>query len=249
MIFAVTQTIADTIRKRGITTQTVLVPNGADTSVFVPKNKSFRTKIRTKYDLPLDKVIIIYCGSGTISYYRLDHILASIGFLSKEVKEKIYIVFYVYNGSDKLRQMQNKLGIGNNILEIRNPLPRRCLAEVLSSCDVGLLPFDDAEYLLCARSTKLYEYLSSGLYVISSGPKGGELDELFSANPNLGLFILPNTKNFALYINRMLKKKEYFFSDTLRKLRHTFIKENYDRRSIMETAMKYLLKRVRLVSC
>ena len=247
VIFAVTETIADTVRGRGVATQTVLVPNGADTLVFVPKSESFRAEIRTKYNLPLGKVVAVYCGSGTIPYYRLDHVLASVRLLSEEVKDRIFIVFYVYDGSEKLKQMQRELGIADNVLEIRDPLPRKCLAEVLSSCDVGLLPFDDAGYLLCARSTKLYEYLSSGVYVISSGPKGGELDELFSANPTLGLFIRSNTKDFALSMSRMLEKREYLFSDALRKLRHSFIKENYDRRNIMGTAMKDLLKRVRLV--
>jgi len=247
VIFVATQTIAETVRKRGVATQFVLVPNGADTSVFVPRSEALRMKIRRKYNLPLDKVVAVYCGSGTISYYRLDRILASVRFLSEEEKSRIYIVFYVYNGFEKLKQMQKKLGIEDNVLEIRGPLPRKCLAEVLSSCDVGLLPFDDDAYLLCARSAKLYEYLSSGLYVISSGPKGGELDELFSDNLSLGMFIYPTAKDFALSLDHIVKKREHSFSDALRKSRHSFIRENYDRRKIMETAMKNLLKRVYLV--
>jgi len=247
VIFVATQTIAETIRKRGIAAQFVLVPNGADTSVFVPRSESLRVKIRKKYNLPLDKVVAVYSGSGTISYYRLDHILASVRSLSEEEKSRIHIVFYVYNGFEKLKQMQRKLGIGDNVLEIRTPLPRRCLAEVLSSCDVGLLPFDDDAYLLCARSAKLYEYLSSGLYVISSGPKGGELDEFFWDNPTLGMFIHPSAKDFAVSMNSISRKREYSFSDALRKSRHLFIRENYDRKNTMETAMKDLLKRVYLV--
>lgn len=247
VIFVATQTIAEAVRKRGVATQFVLVPNGADTSVFVPRSESFRMKIRRKYNLPLDRVVAVYCGSGTISYYRLDRILASFRFLSQEEKSKIYFVFYVYNGFEKLKQIQKKLGIEDNVLEIRGPLPRKCLAEVLSSCDVGLLPFDDEAYLLCARSAKLYEYISSGLYVISSGPKGGELDELFSDNPSLGMFIHPSAKDFALSLGHIMKKREKLSSDALRKSRHSFIKENYDRRNTMETAMKDLLKRVYLV--
>ena len=244
VIFVATQTIADTVRKRGVTTQFVLVPNGADTSVFVPKSESLRMKIRRKYNLPLDKVVAVYCGSGTILYYRLDHILASVRFLSQEVKDRIYMVFYVYNGFEELKQMQKELGIEGNVLEVRGPLPRKCLAEVLSSCDVGLLPFGDDAYLLCARSAKLYEYLSSGLYVISSGPKGGELDELFSGDPTLGMFVYPSAKDFALSVSDILRKGEYLFSDGLRKSRHSFIRKDYDRRNIMETAMKDLLERV-----
>lgn len=242
VIFTATQTIAGSIRKRGVDTQIALVPNGADTSVFLPENESDRSKIRMKYKLPLDKVIAVYCGSGTASYYRLDRVLSSVKLLSQEVKDRIYVVFYVFSGSKKLQRMQRELEISDNVLEIRDPLPRKSLAEVLGVCDVGLLPFDDAAYLLCARSTKLYEYLSSGLYVISSGPKGGELEALFSDNPAFGLFIHPSAKNFAVSVRHVLKKGKNLFSGDLRRLRHSFVEKHYNRKAIMKKAMKTLLE-------
>jgi len=242
VIFAATQTLANTVRKRGVATQMILVPNGADTAVFIPKSETVRSSIRERYDLPKDKVVAVYCGSGTILYYRLDKVLESIRLLSQEEKEKICVVFYVYNGLEKLKLMQNELGISGDVLDIRGPLPRKDLAEVLSSSDVGLLPFDDEAYLLCARSTKLYEYLSSGLYVISSGPKGGELDKLFMNNPKLGMFICPIAGDFGLSMSHVLRKGQHLFNDSLRKSRHSFIRENYDRKTIMETAMQALLE-------
>jgi len=66
----------------------------------------------------------------------------------------------------------------------------------------------------------------------------------FSANPALGLFIRPSAEDFAHAISHILKTPEDFFSDDLRKLRHSFIKKSYDRKSIMETTMKALLERV-----
>ena len=244
VIFAATQTIGDTVRKRGVTTPIILVPNGADTSVFLPKNEGLRRNIRMKYNLPQDKIVAVYCGSGTILYYRLDVVLSCLNFLPPEVKDKIYVVFYVYDGTEKLEQEQKELGIAGSILEIRGPLPRESLAEVLAACDIGLLPFDDKAYLLCARSTKLYEYLSSGLYVICSGPEGGELDAFFSANPALGLFIRPNAKDFALSVGNILKVRGDLLGDDLRESRHSFIEKNYDRRAVMKVAMKDLLERV-----
>jgi len=245
LIFAATQTIAETVRRRGVTAQTVLVPNGADTSVFVPKNESVRRNIRAKYNLPQDKVVAVYCGSGTIPYYRLDVILSCLNFLSQEAKDKVYVVFYVYDGSEKLKRMQKDLGITGKTLDIRDPLPRKSLAEVLAACDVGLLPFDDDEYLLCAKSTKLYEYLSSGLHVVSSGPERGELDAFFSNDPALGLFIRPRAEDFARSLGQVLKTTEDLFGDDSRKLRYLFVRRSYDRRSIMNTAMKTLSERLR----
>jgi glycosyltransferase involved in cell wall biosynthesis len=244
VIFVVTQTIADSMRKRGIATQIVLVPNGADASVFLPQNESDRGETRMKYKLPLDKVVAVYCGKGTISYYRLDCVLSSIKLLSQKVKDRIHVVFYVYGGSEGLKQMVKELKIGDDLLEIRDPLPRKSLAEVLAACDIGLLPFDDAKYLLCARSAKLYEYLSSGLYVISSGPKGGELDEFFSANPALGSFTPLSAKDFVVSLDHVLKTKENILNEDLRKYRHSFIERHYDRKAIVKKAMKITLKHV-----
>jgi len=237
---AVTQTIADTVQGRSAQARILLVPNGADTEVFCPLGQSIRKRIRQENGLPLDKIVVIYCGSGTNPYYRLNDTLASIKILSEKTREKIFFVFYLYNGIENLRGLQHKLGIPSSQLEIRNPLPRNKLAQILSSCDVGLVPFDAKPYLLCARSTKLYEYLSSGLYVVCSGPKGGELDVLFSSNDELGMFVLPSVENFAKASSYISEHHEKSLSKESRDLRHSFIRENYDRKNTMKKALDTL---------
>ena len=244
-IFAATQTIADTLRRRGVATPTLLVSNGADTSVFLPQDEILRMKIRTEYCLPLDKALVVYCGSGTIPYYRLDVVISCLKSLSQEEKDRIFVVFYVYDGLKRLKMKKRELGITDKVLEIRDPLPRRSLARVLAACDVGLLPFDDSAYLLCARSTKLYEYLSSGLYVISSGPTGGELEAFFSDHPALGSFIRPRSSDFTRLLSGISRTSEDLFGCDMRKLRHQFIKKNYDRKAIMRKAMKVLSDRTK----
>ena len=243
-IMAVTQTIADTVQRRSNNARVLLVPNGADTNVFAPLNQKIRKKIRQKYELPLDKIVVVYCGSGISPYYRLDLTLSSIKILSKEAAGKIFFVFYVYNGVDSLKKLQHKLGIPDSQLEIRNPLPRNQLAKVLAACDVGLVPFDAKPYLLCARSTKLYEYLSSGLYVICSGPKGGELDVLFSSNAELGMFVLPSIENFTKAFGYVSESGGKLLSEGLKSLRYSFIRENYDRKNIMKNAMNILFANI-----
>jgi len=241
LMFVVTQTIANTIRDRGIRTNIVLIPNGADTSLFRPKGIDIRNKVRLQYNLPLDKMIVVYCGSGVNLYYRLDLILESLKWLSRSAAEKLLIAFFVYNGQRYLDKLRRQLGIPDELVEIRNPLPRRQLAEVLSACDIGLVPFDAKPYLLCARSTKIYEYLSSGLYVLGSGPRGGELDSLFSANPKLGLFTLPSGPSFAQALLQVVEMAENLLDDNSRELRHGLIKENYDRQNVMKAAISNML--------
>lgn len=242
-IFVVTQHIADTLHSRGIATPTFLVSNGADTSVFVPESVEFLAKARRKYALPANRLVVIYCGSGVNPYYRLDLIMQSINSLSTDLKKKLFVVFYVYNGLENLRKLKSRLAMPDSLLEVRAPLPRRSLAEVIGASDVGLVPFDEGAYLLCARSAKLYEYLSSGLYVISSGPSKGELDLLFSASPDLGLFTRPSVEGFAQAFNHIAENKKVLLDHNSRVSRHAFIRENYDRQIIMRKALETLVEK------
>jgi glycosyltransferase involved in cell wall biosynthesis len=239
-ILVATKTIAEGIKKRRIKTPVILAFNGANTSLFFPRDEAYRMRIRAKYALPQDKTVVLYCGSGINPYYRLDCVLSSIRFMSNDRKKRVFFVFYLYNGNEILRKMKEELALSDDVVEVREPLPRVVLAEVMAACDVGLVPFDDDPYLLCARSTKLYEYLSAGLYVIGCGPKGGELDELLALNPHLGGFSPPYAKNLLGVLLRAVKNASSIFDNSSRYLRHRFIRENYDRQVIMIKAMSTL---------
>lgn len=244
LMFVVTETIAKTIRDRGIRTNIILVPNGANTSLFRPQGIDVRNKVRLQYNLPRNKVIVVYGGSGVNPYYRLDLVLESVRLLSKGAAEKLHFIFFMSSGRERLDELRRQLRIPDELVEIRDPLPRRRLAEVLSASDVGLVPFDAKSYLLCARSTKIYEYLSSGLYVLSSGPRGGELDSLFSENPRLGSFTLPSASNFANALLRILERARNLLEEDSRGLRYGFVRENYDRQNVMKEALNNALRSV-----
>lgn len=236
-IFAATQTIAETLRKRGINTAIHVVPNGADSSLFLPRSSVVRNEIRLRYALPLKKTVILYCGSGINIYNRLGVVLSSLKALPDEMRNSIFLVFYVRALLECLERQKRALALPDGLVEIRNPIARTDLAEVMAACDIGLVPFDDKPYLLCARSTKLYEYLSAGLYVISSGPEGGELDRFFSLNSRFGLFTSPSVGGFKDAFQHVLRSNADLFGGTVRNLRHSFIRENYDRQKIMKKAM------------
>jgi len=239
-VFAATQTIANTTRERKVYTSIRYVPNGADTSLFQPQNKETQKKTRRKYSLPSGKVIIVYVGSGINPYYRLDSVLHALKALSGAAKGRAFCLFYVYNGIEKLNKLKEELKLTEDLVEIREPLPRSSLAEVLATCDIGLVPFDNKSYLLCARSTKLYEYLSSGLCIICSGPRGGELDTFISKYPDLGVFTQPTVEGFAQAISSVMKNSQVFLSEDMKSLRHRFVEDYFDRKKIMMKAMKAL---------
>ena len=239
-ILVITSTLAAIIRNRGINTPIFLSPNGADTSLFFPRNDEVRGRIRMKYGLPEDKVIFIYCGSGLNPYYRLDLVLLSLRSLPNDVKKKIFSVFYLYNGIEYLRKSKSRLKIADNLIEIRDPLPRYGVAEIMAACDVGLVPFDDKAYLQYATSSKIHEYMSTGLYVIGSGPKGGELSAFLSQDPKQGLFIQPSQEGFTHAFSEVIGNAESLFNSNHRNTRYAFTRRNYDRQKIMRRTMKML---------
>lgn len=241
VIFVVTRTIFDVIRERGVNKPILLVPNGADTSIFKPETNSLRLKTRLEFGIPTDKVVTVYCGSGNSPYYCLDLVLSSISVLPKKASAKMFFLFYTYSGSNDLNRLVRLLKISESLIEIRSPLSRNKLAKVLAACDIGLVPFDAKQYLLCARSTKMYEYLGAGLYVVSSGPDGGELDLFFSENPKLGFFTTPSVSNFAFALSEVADNGGILFSDALRELRYGFIRENFDRKNTMKNALNSML--------
>jgi len=239
VLFVVTPTLANMVRQRRMYASIVLVPNGADILTFFCRDEKFRREIRLRHALPLSKIVITYCGS-TNPYYRLDKVLLGAKSLPDDVKEKIFFVFYLYSGIEHYRKLQALLKIPDELVEIRGPLPRSDLSEVMAACDVGLVPFDDKPFLLYAMSTKLYEYLSVGLYVISSGPREGELQSFLSQNLSCGIFVQPRVEDFVRVFLRVVNGDEDLFEDKSRNSRHSFIAKNYDSRKIMAKAMACL---------
>ena len=237
-VWVVGPTLAETIRKRRVSDSIVVAPNGADTSIFVPRDSSIRNVTRRRLGLPNNKIVLVYCGSGATHYYRLDLVIKAIGALPKNFRERFFTVCYVYSGASYLRRMKEASGLADDVISVRSAVPREVLSEVLAACDVGLVPFDDQSYLLYAKSTKLYEYLSAGLYVLASGPSEGELDSFLSHNENLGIFVSPSVASFATIFQRILDFSESMFTDQQRNTRHSFIKEHFDREKVLIKAMR-----------
>jgi len=231
-VLVITATLENTVRKRVSQTPTILAPNGADTSIFKPQKEEVRRGLKARYSLPQNKIIMTYCGSGINPYYRLDIVLQAVKSLPDTLKNRMFCVFYLYNGQSHYKKLKNQLDISDDLVEIREPLPRSSLSGVMAACDIGLVPFDDKRFLLYATSTKVYEYISAGLYVVGSGPPKGELESFFMRNPKLGLFTHAKVQDYARTLAKVLESSlEY--DDGSRNSRHEFISEAYDRQSVM----------------
>lgn len=239
-IFAVTRTLEKKIRQRGIQATVIRAPNGADTELFFPRAEAERAKTRAQFGFPRNKIVIAYSGSGGNPYYRLDLLVSSINALQKSQKDGMFFVLYLYDQIEAFERMKSRFRMPDGLIQIRKPLPRSQLAKVLSACDIGIVPFDDKPYLKYATSTKLFEYISTGLYVVGTGPERGELESILSACPAYGLFVHPQVSDVASSLSKVVQKGPDLFDDNSRNLRHSFISENYD----LEKTMKKVMRRL-----
>jgi len=74
-------------------------------------------------------------------------------------------------------ELRRRLGLENNVLFLGRK-SRKEVANILSCCDVGVVPFDDDLIWLSAYTTKFFEYCSCGLPVIVSIVNGSDLERL-----------------------------------------------------------------------
>ena len=217
-----------------------LIPNGADTSLIKPIISPEKLKyIREREHLPKDKILLIYSG-GVAHYHKIDLLFRAISLLPSNIANNAHFVFYLnIKDNKRFNKFENiiqQLKI-TNFVEIRKPINRERLAEILSASDIGLISLTTHEYFKYNRPVKLYEYASAGLFVFAIGPKNGEL-ELLIRKYRLGEFIsTSNPKIIAEKLIQVIENKSSL-NQSARMQRHKIISENYDRLEVMKKMSK-----------
>ena len=208
-LITVNETLKRMLRERGVPCNRIyLIPNGIDTSLFKPcENEKCVKRLRKKYMLPYPKTVFLYAGSLSEAY-KFDVVLKGISHLSK----KNNFVFLIV-GRPTLLMPQKRILQEIERLEVKEtvkvigPLPVDELAELQRCCDVGVIPLDDKKFWKCIITLKLFAYLASGLPVLASGPKDGELEK-FLSKYEVGFFIgKPTPQRFREGFRKFLEEK------------------------------------------
>lgn len=211
----------------GVSTGKIFViPNGADTSVYHQSNSQERKEIRLKYRLPLDKLVFVY--AGTLASYYPTHDLIE-GFSKAYQKEKnAQLLVITFKNYGQYKHMAEELELGNAV-RFMGPFPMVETAEILSACDVGLVPFPgDERFLKDMYGAKIFSYMSCGLPILASGPPGGLIED-FVQELQTGFFIgKPSGNNFAKGFLFFLRHEDRtkIMGRNARKL----VEERYDRK-------------------
>jgi len=174
-VTTVTEGLVNYLAQQGV--KALLVPNGADVTVFRPYPN--RDGIREKFGLSNANVIVFngYLGD----YYNLDALFESLAELIKEDRSLVNKLKLMIIG-DILKQYREtfvrrikELDIKKQIVFLGIIRDQIALAQLLSACDVGLIPRVEDPFFDFSIPAKFYEYIACGLPVFVLARKGSEL--------------------------------------------------------------------------
>ena len=203
------------------------LPNGADITIYKPCSSEARRRIRVKYGLHIEKLIFVYAGS-LVSYYPVINAIAGLKELSRERKnvQLLIISHTAYSDHEKIVE---KLGL-EDAVRFMGPLSVSVTAEILSACDVGVQIYRGEKYFKGEYGGKIFSYMSCGLPVMASGPRGSVIDEMIQEH-RIGVFMgEPSQNNFAEGFSFFVENKGKLssMSENARKT----VEEYYDRRKL-----------------
>lgn len=217
------------LRAVGVSAEKILVvTNGADTSIYRPSNFDRREKVRMRYTLPVDGLIFVY--AGTLAPYYPMHDLIT-GFSKIQQKERnLQLLIVTFRNYESYERLAEELGLKKSV-RFMGPFSVTDTAEIISACDVGLIPYPGEErFLKDMYGAKIFSYMSCGLPVLASGPPSGLLEDLI-VKRHTGFFVgKPSANNFAKGFSFFLNRKGDLrrMGENARKL----VEEQYDRRKI-----------------
>jgi glycosyltransferase involved in cell wall biosynthesis len=163
LVVAVTRSIARSLRLRGVRKVEIL-PNGADVNVFRPYEKD---AVRRRLGLKNDEFIIVYEG-GVGGYYRLDVVVRALTRLDNAARNKIRLLIIGSGDVPNVLRLAENFGLKDDIIYLGVKSDKVELAQIISACDVGIVPYDDNPLWKNSVSAKFYEYCACGIPVIAT---------------------------------------------------------------------------------
>lgn len=220
-----TRGIIDNIKTRYPGVDTYWLPNGIDFREF-DINTNGRN-FRTGWMVPDDAFVVLY--AGILGYAQgLETILQAAEILSD--KQKIIFIL-VGDGPEKsdLEELARKKNLTNTLF-IPNR-PRNEIPEIISACDVYVVPLKKLNLFLGAIPSKIFEPLAMGKPVILG--VDGEARDLFIEKGKCGLFYVPeNYTELAQCILHLEQDRNlaHHLGENGRK----YVGENFDRAKIAD---------------
>jgi len=184
-VITVTEPILQNLSNRGIK-NVKLIENGADVNIFKPNNKS---EIRKILGFKEHDFIFIYSG-GMIEYYRLDLVIQAIQRLIQRKKNVKLLLVGSGPYLKKITELIKKNNLENYIIYLGEVIEKSSLAQIISSANVGIIPFDSNKLWDNALPSKALEYFSCSLPTVATVNPNSVLGKLIIEN-QIGLISKP----------------------------------------------------------
>jgi glycosyltransferase involved in cell wall biosynthesis len=238
LVITTTEPLAYNLTSRGVRDVKV-VPNGADIDIFKPYCNKYALRSKTGFD-GCD-LIMVYSG-GIGLYYRLDIVLKALKKINDKVQNvKLLMVGYGSN-IEKIVNLAVELGLQNNVFYLGAKMEKIELAEILSSSDIGLVPYDSNSLWKNSMPVKALEYLACGLPIIATVYKDSILGKLISEN-KIGMIADPeDVDSLADVMEKMYennKRNSSFLKDAGNR-GILLVKERFNRNTIAEQLFSLL---------
>ncbi len=154
-----------------------VIYNGADTETFKPVNEDEKIIIRKKYNIPLNKIVLIYFGSFN---YGMNDIEILGDTLSKLTQKKEKIIFIAIGDGDNLEEFINKINSNVEYKHISS-LNTEDIAKLISASDLSLIPRKKINKDTGGNTpVKIFESWATGIPVLLSANIGSETAKIFN---------------------------------------------------------------------
>jgi len=203
-----------------------VVPNGVDTSLFVPGPRENEIRREHGWD---DRFVLLYLGTHGMAH-ALDRVLEAARRLQDEPQ---YLFAFVGEGAEKdnLRRRAAEWGLRN--VQFIDQQPKDRVPLYYAACDLGLVTLRDAPLFQEVLPSKIFEILGMERPILLS--VGGEARRLVEASGG-GEYVPPQDVEAMVAAIRRLSADRARLAD-MGRLGRVYVTERYDRRAL---AARYL---------
>ncbi len=237
LVVTVTDAFAHDLSSRGIKDVNI-ISNGADINLFKPE---FNTKsislTRQKIGISDNDFVFIYSGMIGL-YYKLDLVVKAFKSLLVD-KTNIKLVL-IGDGSDldKILELIKEFEMQKNVLYLGKKNDKKDVVEILSTADIGIIPYDSNPLWKNSIPAKCLEYLACGLPIIATLDHNSVLGRLIEENDVGVLCESENVLELSKAMERLYHDNNFVEKASKRAV--LLVHKQYDRNKLAEEYIRLL---------
>jgi glycosyltransferase involved in cell wall biosynthesis len=144
------------VGKRSSPSKVAVIPNGVECGDFLPLADP--DEYRSLFDLPRDKVLVLYTGNTGMAN-DLDTVIAAAHLLGQRPE----VDFHIYgSGMETGRLMRLAKDSHLTSVHLHEPVPKTMIPKLLCCADICLAPLRDISRFSLVFPNKVFDYMAAG---------------------------------------------------------------------------------------